>query len=119
MKLPLPIIGIAASGMTYSNEQQLKLTLFKQTLSPIIRNLEETLNRYLLTQKEQDEGYFFEVQYHVLLKVSPQEELKVYGQAIKDRILTTNDARRRINESPIEGGDVLYDTKEAKKSPTQ
>ena len=106
LNIPLPLIGIAASGMTYSNEQQLKLTLLKQTLSPIIRNLEETLNRYLLTEKEQDDGYFFEFQYQDLLKVSPEEELRVYGQAIKDGIMTVNEVRQKINlkPKPIEEG---------------
>lgn len=107
LNLPLPIIGIAASGMTYSNEQQLKLTLLKQTLSPIIRNLEETFNRYLLTTREQQEGYFFEFQYNDLLKVSPQEELKVYGQAIKDNIMTINEVRQKINLKPKNGYDNI------------
>lgn len=107
LNLPLPVIGIATSGMTYSNEQQLKLTLLKQTLSPIIRNLEETFNKYLLTVKEQESGYFFEFQYNDLLKVSPSEELKVYGQAKKDGLLTPNEVRRKINLPPISGGDTL------------
>lgn len=107
LNLPLPVIGIATSGMTYSNEQQLKLTLLKQTLSPIIRNLEETFNKYLLTEQEQESGYFFEFQYNDLLKVSPSEELKVYGQAKKDGLLTPNEVRRKINLPPISGGDTL------------
>lgn len=107
LNLPLPVIGIATSGMTYSNEQQLKLTLLKQTLSPIIRNLEETFNKYLLTEQEQENGYFFEFQYNDLLKVSPSEELKVYGQAKKDGLLTPNEVRRKINLPPISGGDTL------------
>lgn len=107
LNLPLPVIGIATSGMTYSNEQQLKLTLLKQTLSPIIRNLEETFNKYLLTMQEQESGYFFEFQYNDLLKVSPSEELKVYGQAKKDGLLTPNEVRRKINLPPILGGDTL------------
>lgn len=107
LKLPLPILGIAASGMTYSNEQQLKLTLLKQTLSPIIRNLEETFNRYLLTTKEQENGYFFEFQYQNLLKVSPSEELKVYGQAVKDRLMTVNEARQKVNLKPKDGYDEI------------
>ena len=106
LRLPLPIVGIAASGMTYSNEQQLKLTLLKQTLSPIIRNLEETFIRYLLTEKEQQNVYFFEFQYHDLLKVSPGEELRVYGQAIRDGIMTVNEVRQKINLKPL-GDDEL------------
>ena len=101
------MIGVATSGMTYSNEQQLKLTLIKQTLRPIMRNLEETLNRYLLTQKEQEQGYFFEFQYNDLLKSSPGEEMRIYGQAIKDKLITVNEARRKINFPYIEGGDNL------------
>ena len=107
LNLPLPIIGIATSGMTYSNEQQLKLTLIKQTLRPIMRNLEETFNKYLLTAKEQEEGYFFEFQYNDLLKSSPGEEMRIYGQAIKDKLITTNEARRKINFPYIDGGDDL------------
>lgn len=111
LSLPLPIIGIAASGMTYNNEQQLKLTLLKQTLSPIIRNLEETFNRYLLTKKEQNEGYFFEFDYQHLLKITPSEELRVYGQAIRDNIITTNEARRKLNFPPMQGHDELSGSK--------
>lgn len=107
LNLPLPIIGIATSGMTYSNEQQLKLTLIKQTLRPIMRNLEETFNKYLLTAKEQEGGYFFEFQYNDLLKSSPGEEMRIYGQAIKDKLITTNEARRKMNLPYIKGGDDL------------
>lgn len=107
LKLPLPLIGIATSGMTYSNEQQLKLTLLKQTLMPIIRNLEETLNKYLLTEKEKDNGMFFEFQYQDILKVSPQEELSVYGRAVADRLMSVNEARQRMNLKPKEGHDDI------------
>lgn len=107
LKLPLPLIGIATSGMTYSNEQQLKLTLLKQTLMPIIRNLEETLNKYLLTEKEKDNGFFFEFQYQDILKVSPQEEMSVYGKAVADRLMSVNEARQRMNLKPKEGHDDI------------
>lgn len=107
LSLPLPIIGIAASGMTYNNEQQLKLTLLKQTLSPIIRNLEETFNRYLLTSEEQNNGYFFEFDYQHLLKITPSDELRVYGQAVRDNLLAVNEARRKLNLPPKEGFDEL------------
>ena len=102
LKLPLPILGIAASGMTYTNEQQLKLTLLKQTLSPIIRNLEETFNRYLLTAREQKNGYYFEFSYDALLKVSPGEELSIYGNAVKDSIMTVDEVRQKLNMKPKE-----------------
>lgn len=111
LKIPLPLIGIATSGMTYSNEQQLKLTLLKQTLMPIIRNLEETLNKYLLTEKEKNEGFFFEFDYKDILKVSPQEEMAVYGQAVRDNLIDVNEARRKMNLPPkendtLKGGDT-------------
>lgn len=105
LKLPLPLIGIATSGMTYSNEQQLKLTLLKQTLMPIIRNLEETFNKYLLTEKEKDNGFFFEFNYQDILKVSPQEEMAVYGQAVRDNLIDVDEARRKMNMPPRESSD--------------
>lgn len=100
LKLPLPIIGIATSGMTYSNEQQLKMTLLKQTLMPIIRNLEETFNKYLLTEKEK-ENYFFEFDYSNILKVSPQEEINAYGSAIGSGLMLVDEARRKMNLPPL------------------
>lgn len=119
LKLPLPIIGIAASGMTYSNEQQLKLTLLKQTLMPIIRNIEETLNKYLLTEKEKDNGFFFEFQYQDILKVSPQEEMSVYGKAVADRLMSVNEARQRMNLKPKEGHDDIPGEDTSKNLSTQ
>ena len=102
LKIPLPLIGIATSGMTYSNEQQLKLTLLKQTLMPIIRNLEETLNKYLLTEKEKNEGFFFEFDYKNILKVSPQEEINAYNSAIGSGLMLVDEARRKMNLPPLQ-----------------
>ena len=74
---------------------------------PIIRNLEETLNKYLLTEKEKDNGYFFEFEYKSILKVSPQDEINTYKTAVECGLFLVDEARKKMNLPPLPKEDTL------------
>lgn len=105
LKLQPSMLGIATGGMTYSNEKDNQLLFLKNCIQPILTLIEETLNKYLLTEAEKIEGYFFEFNTQSMLKMSPQDEVKMWGEAVKGIGMTKNEARRKMNWHSIEGLD--------------
>ncbi len=107
LKLQPSMLGVATGGMTYSNEKDNQLSFLKNTIEPLLRLIEQTFNMYLLTEDEKEQGYFFEFNTQNMLRMSVADEIKMYVEATGGPILTTNEARRRMNWSAMEGLDQL------------
>lgn len=107
LKLQPSILGVDTKGMTYSNEKDNQLQFLKNCIHPILVIIENTFNKYLLTEKEKREGYFFEFSTLGLLRTNPKDEIEMYGEAVKSSIMQINEARRKLNWKPIDGMDRL------------
>lgn len=97
LKLQPSMLGIATGGMNYTNEKDNQLVFLKNCIQPILTLLEQTFNKYLLKETEKQEGYFFEFSTAHMMKMSPADELKMYGQAVKDNLMPPSEARRKLN----------------------
>lgn len=90
----------------------------KSSILPILGNIECSLNRDLLLEKEK-ETYFFAFDVKELLKGSIKERYEAYKVAKETGFLTLNEIRYLENYEQIEGldiismslGNVIYDTK--------
>ncbi len=69
--------------------------------------IEQSLNLYLLTEEEKDNGFFFEFNTQNMLRMSVADEISMYVEATGGPIMRTNEARRRLNWESIEGADNL------------
>lgn len=105
LKLQPSMLGVATGGMTYTNESENQLVFLKNAIQPILILVQNTFNKYLLTEKEKLEGYFYEFSTQELLKMTPDKELKMWGQAVKDMVMLSNEARAKMNWNSIEGLD--------------
>ena len=105
LKLQPSMLGVATGGMTYTNESENQLVFLKNAIQPILILVQNTFNKYLLTEKEKLEGYFYEFSTQELLKMTPDKELKMWGQAVKDMVMLSNEARAKMNWNSIEGWD--------------
>ena len=94
---------------------------FKEAILPIIRNIECSLNRDLLLEKEKKEGYYFAFDLKEILKglLNDKERYEAYKIAKETGWITLNEIRGLENRDAIEGldiiamslGNVIYDTK--------
>lgn len=105
LKLPGYLLGASESSMVYSNVEQTQLQYLQMTIDPILRLMEDTFNKYLLTQAEKEAGLFFEFNTQNMLRTTPEKEIKMYSEAVKGSLLTVNEARRKLNWSNLEGMD--------------
>lgn len=105
LKLQPSMLGVATGGMTYSNEKDNQLYFLKNTIEPLLRLIEQTFNLYLLTEDEKEQGFFFEFNTQNMLRMSIADEIDMYVKATGGPIMTGNEARRRLNWSPIDGMD--------------
>lgn len=77
--LPLHLIGSTDKATTWgSGIEQLNQGLVDYTLAPICANWEAEMNTTLLTEREQDEGYYIKFVVEALLRGSLETRAKVY-----------------------------------------
>lgn len=103
LNLPLSFLTNATSYNT-SEEESLRYT--KQCLLPYLRLLEETFNKYLLSTKEQEAGYRFMFDTNALMKISKSQFMDFLSKGVNSGIYTLNEARKEMNLSPRENGDL-------------
>lgn len=107
LKLPPAMIGGTGNTMTYSNVQDTQLQYLQLAIEPYLTVIENTFNKYLLTEDEKKKGYFFEFDTKSILRTTPQKQIEMLGSAVNYKILTTNDARRELNYPSVPGGDEI------------
>lgn len=90
---------------------------FKKALLPIIKALENSLNKYLLLEKEKKQGYFFEIDVKEITKGSLKERYEAYQIALNSGWRSRNEIRYEENMDKVDGldtynitlGAVLFD----------
>ena len=105
LKMPGYMLGASGSSMVYSNVEQTQLMFLQMTIDPILRLIEDTFNRYLLTEDEKESGFFFEFSTQNMLRTTPEKEILMYANAVKGSLITVNEARRKINWNYLKGMD--------------
>lgn len=105
LKMPSYMLGASGSSMVYSNVEQTQLMFLQMTIDPILRLVEDTFNKYLLTEDEKESGFFFEFSTQNMLRTTPEKEITMYANAVKGSLLTVNEARKKLNWNDLKGMD--------------
>lgn len=105
LKIPSYMLGASGSSMVYSNVEQTQLMFLQMTIDPILRLVEDTFNKYLLTEDEKESGFFFEFSTQNMLRTTPEKEITMYANAVKGSLLTVNEARKKLNWNDLKGMD--------------
>lgn len=92
---------------------------FKKAILPIVKALQNSLNKYLLLEKEKKQGYFYEIDVKEITKANLKDRYSAYHQALMDGWLNKNEVRYEENRDRVEGldtfnttlGAVLFDAK--------
>lgn len=105
LKMPIYMLGASGSSMVYSNVEQTQLMFLQMTIDTILRLIEDTFNKYLLTEDEKESGFFFEFNTQNMLRTTPEKEILMYANAVKGSLITVNEARRKMNWNYLKGMD--------------
>ena len=95
------------SNSTLKNVEQQGIEFVQYVLSPLITNIESTMNMQCLTREEQDNGYYIEFNVDGLLRGDFKSRYEAYAIAIQNTIMTPNEVRAKENLNPRPGGDEV------------
>lgn len=98
--VPEQIVDSASN--TYGSVEAMNIFFLQYSIAPILRVLEESFNRSLLTQKEKEDGYFFKFNTDDILKTTQQERYDALKTGLDAGILSLNECRLRENLEPID-----------------
>lgn len=105
--VPSQLIGIPDS-QTYANVQEARLALYEETIIPLAKRVESDLNEWLAPSF----GDEINVRYDVdSIPAMTERRRRVYENvvaAVREGIISRNEARDRLGLEPISGGDEVF-----------
>lgn len=105
--VPSQLIGIPDS-QTYANVQEARLALYEETIIPLARRVESDLNEWLAPSF----GDEINIQYDVeQVPAMTERRRRIYENvvsAVREGIISRNEARERAGLEPISGGDEVF-----------
>jgi HK97 family phage portal protein len=107
-RVPLVLIGGAGQfdkTATYASAEQFFLSFATYTIRPWCVRIEQSANKYLLTEEDRRAGYFVEHNLSGLLRGDTQARYSAYSIARQGARMSANEIRALENMNPIPGGD--------------
>lgn len=107
LNLPPAMIGGTGNSMTYTNVQDTQLQFLQTTIEPYLTIIENTFNKYLLTEAEKLEGFYYEFNTINMLRTTPSKQIEMLTRATGRPVMTVNEARNEMNLAPTPEGEKL------------
>ena len=103
--VPAQLVGIA--DQTYANVAEARLSLYEETIIPLLDRLQSDLNEYLSPLYEGDLSIRYDIDSIPAMAEKRKQIFANVSQGVQQGILTRNEARDRLGLEPIDGGDSL------------
>lgn len=106
----VPSVLINDTGETTSLGSSVKEIIdgfHKLKLRPIVGKIEKTIEKQVLTPKQRSQGLSIEFNLDALLRASLSERMELYSKGVQNGLKTRNECRKKENDPPLEGGDIL------------
>lgn len=100
----VPAYKVLGTQPNMGNVEALEQTYYSQCLQVLIESMELLLDDGF----EVPDGSGFEFDLDVLLRMDTKTQVETLAAAIKGGLDTPNEARKRRNQKPLEGGDTIY-----------
>jgi HK97 family phage portal protein len=105
--VPSQLIGIPDS-QTYANVQEARLALYEETIIPLARRIESDFNEWLAPSF----GDNIRIEYDIeSIPAMTERRRRIYENvtsAVREGIISRNEARERLGLEPITGGDEVF-----------
>jgi HK97 family phage portal protein len=105
--VPSQLVGVPDS-QTYSNVAEARLALYEETIIPYLRKVSSDLNEWLLPMFGENLDFSFETDNIPALAERRRLIYANVTNAVREGIITRNEARERLGLSPVDGGNELY-----------
>ena len=105
--VPSQLIGIP-DAQTYANVQEARLALYEETIIPLARRIESDLNEWLAPAFGDDISISYDID---AIPAMTERRRRIYENvtaAVRDGIISRNEARERLGLEPISGGDEVF-----------
>jgi HK97 family phage portal protein len=105
--VPSQLVGIP-DAQTYSNVQEARLALYEETIIPLIKRVESDLNEYLVPLFDERLRLMYDLD---SIPAMAERRRRVYENvtiAVREGIISRNEARARLGLEPITGGNEVY-----------
>ncbi len=105
--VPGQLVGIPDS-QTYANMSEARLALYEETIIPLMRRIESDLNEWF--RRDYDENITITYDYDQISALSERRRMIYQNviEAVREGIISRNEARERLDLAPINGGDDVY-----------
>ena len=100
--VPAALIG-SLEGATFNNTENLILSFHRDTLSPLIRRIEEAIKLHL------PDNFEIQLDDTAILRGDSKTQAEVNVSYLMNRIKTPNEIRESLGLAPIDGGDELIE----------
>ena len=105
--VPSQLVGVPDS-QTYSNVAEARLALYEETIIPHLRLIQSDLNEWLMPMFAENLDFEYDLQSIPALAERERKTYENITSAVREGIMTRNEAREKIGLSPIDGGDDIY-----------
>ena len=105
--VPSQLVGVP-DAQTYANVAEARLALYEETIIPYLRKIESDLNEWLIPMFGENLAMEFDIDAIPALSERRKKIYENVTSAVREGIMTRNEARERIGLEPVEGGDGLY-----------
>jgi HK97 family phage portal protein len=105
--VPSQLVGVP-DNQTYNNVAEARLALYEETIIPLAKRLESDLNEWLAPSFNEN----VRIQYDIdSIPAMAERRKRIYEnvvQAVREGIISRNEARDRLGYEPVDGGDEVY-----------
>jgi len=105
-RVPTVLLQHQDKSATYASAEQFFLSFIVHSIRPWLIRIEQSINRYLLTDKDRKDGIFAEHKIDALLRADIEKRYNAYAIAIQNRFMNANEVRALENMNPREGGEI-------------
>ena len=105
--VPSQLVGVPDS-QTYNNVSEARLALYEDTIIPLIRRVESDLNEWLAPRFGDNISIRYDIDSIPAMAERRKKTYENVVQAVREGIISRNEARERLGYEPIEGGDDVY-----------
>lgn len=105
--VPSQLVGVPDS-QTYSNVAEARLALYEETIIPHLRKIASDLNEWLVPLFDDRLTLEFDIDAIPALSERVKKVYENVTSAVREGIMTRNEAREQLGLEPLDGADDLY-----------
>lgn len=105
--VPSQLVGVPDS-QTYANVAEARLALYEETIIPHLRKMASDLNEWLVPLFDDRLRLEFDIDAIPALSERVKRTYENVTSAVREGIMTRNEARQQLGLEPVDGADDLY-----------